>query len=82
MGVVLVLAVYGTVLGLLVVLAARVRRRGISAPILDVFDELYRPSAHEARFEILAEEERTAPNETPDDKDAPVKVRRTAPARK
>lgn len=67
MGALVVAASYGLVIIALVVLAARVRRRGISAPILDVFDQMYRPSAHEARVEIQADEERTAPNETPDD---------------
>ena len=77
-GTLVVTACYGTVILVLGILAARVRRRGIIAPILDVFDQMYRPSAHEARFEILAEEERTAPNDTPDDEDAPIKVRRRA----
>ncbi|SHN47066.1 hypothetical protein SAMN05443668_12022 [Cryptosporangium aurantiacum] len=63
------IACYATVIGVLLILAARVRRRGISAPILDVFDQIYRPTAHESRFEILAEEERTTPNRTPDDHD-------------
>ncbi|GAA0235977.1 hypothetical protein [Cryptosporangium japonicum] len=77
MGALVVAAGYVGVIAGLVVLAARVRRRGISAPLLDVFDQMYRPSAHESRLEILAEEHRTAPTETPDDDEAPVKVRRT-----
>ncbi|EXG81586.1 hypothetical protein [Cryptosporangium arvum] len=77
MGALVVAAGYVGVIVGLVVLAARVRKRGISAPILDVFDEMYRPSAHEARFEIFAEEHRTAPNQTPDDDEPPVTIRRT-----
>ncbi|GAA3395085.1 hypothetical protein [Cryptosporangium minutisporangium] len=39
MGMLVVGACYAAVIGVLLLLAARVRRRGISAPILDVFDQ-------------------------------------------
>ncbi|MFI5956103.1 hypothetical protein [Cryptosporangium sp. NPDC051539] len=79
MGVVVVIACYGGVLGILVLLAARVRRRGISAPILDVFDQMYRPSQHNSRIEIFEEEHQTAENLTPDEFGTRAAARRRAP---
>ena len=46
----------------LVWLGSRARRRGIGGEAIGVFNEIYHPSAHQHRFEVV--EQRTAP--TPD----------------
>jgi len=43
-------------------LGSRARRRGIGGEAIGVFNEIYHPSAHQHRFEVV--EQRTAP--TPD----------------
>jgi hypothetical protein len=42
-------------------LAARARRRGIAAPVMSVFDEVFHPVADESRRELRGQEERSAP---------------------
>jgi hypothetical protein len=63
-----VVAFLGYAAGMIAIMAGlrwlgiRARRRGIGGEAIGVFNEIYRPSAHQHRFEVV--EQRTAP--TPD----------------
>jgi hypothetical protein len=46
------------ILGALVLLARRVRRRGVGGAIMGPFDEIYHPAAHRFRFEIQVRAQR------------------------
>jgi hypothetical protein len=73
--VVAMLGSYAVVLGGLVWIAAKVRRSGSSAPLLGVMDQIYRPTAEEARGEIRIQDERAAPNPSGDDQDPRARLR-------
>lgn len=61
------LAVFGVVLGGLPWLASRVRRRGTGGGVLGPFEEIWYPAATRARIEIQVQEERRAPTPSPGD---------------
>lgn len=63
-----ILAVFGLVLGGLPWLASRTRRRGAGESLMGPFDEIWHPSAHRARLEIQVQEERPAPMPSPGDR--------------
>ena len=58
---------FAAVLGGLVWLASRARRRGIGGSVMGVFDEIYRPNSHRARIEIQVQNERMLPVISPSD---------------
>lgn len=60
----LALAIYGTVLCGLVRAAARVRRRG-GESLMQPFDEIWRPTAYQARLEVEVQQEQPAPSPAP-----------------
>jgi hypothetical protein len=55
----LVLAALAAILGLFVLLARRIRSRGLTGGVVSVAEEIYRPSAPRTRVEIQAQERRT-----------------------
>ncbi|MEU7876255.1 hypothetical protein [Dactylosporangium sp. NPDC049140] len=59
---VLVFAVLAVVLGGLVLLARRVRRRNLHGGLLSVAEEIYLPSANRLRGEIQAEVRQAGPS--------------------
>lgn len=59
--------VLGGVLGALVWLARRVRRRGIGESVMGPFEEIWHPAGQRARIEIRVQEERAVPMASPDD---------------
>jgi hypothetical protein len=61
------LATYGVVLGGLVWVSCRVRRRG-GGSLMQPFDEIWHPAAHAARIEVEVQQERPAPNPLPGDR--------------
>jgi hypothetical protein len=67
-GLLAVLAIYASVLGGLVWIAARVRRRGGGASLMGPFEEIWHPVAHQARLEIEVQDERPEPSPTPGDR--------------
>ncbi|HTJ39930.1 MAG TPA: hypothetical protein VL738_42570 [Dactylosporangium sp.] len=50
-----VLAALAVILGLFVLLARRIRRRGLTGGVVSVAEEIYRPSAQRSRVVIQAE---------------------------
>ncbi|WP_163571466.1 hypothetical protein [Fodinicola feengrottensis] len=54
-------------MGGLVWLARRVRRRGVGSSVLSPIEEIWHPAIREFRFETEAYEERMVPMRTPDD---------------
>jgi hypothetical protein len=62
------LAVFGPVLGGLPWLASRVRRRGAGESVMGPFDEIWHPAAYRARIEIQVQEERPASMPLPGDR--------------
>jgi hypothetical protein len=64
----IVAAGFGAVLGALVWLARRIRRRGIGGGLMGPLDEIYHPSAHRFRAEIQMHEERLVPMPSPQDR--------------
>jgi hypothetical protein len=74
---VLVVAVaLAAVVGALLWLAARVRRRGIGANVMAAVDEVWRPTAHQSYYEIRAQSERGVATRSPDDHDPDRQTRR------
>lgn len=65
-----VLALFAVVLGGLMLLALRVRRRGLSGSysLMGPFDELWHPAAVQARVEIQVQDERADPLPAPGDR--------------
>lgn len=63
----LMVAFYGSILGVLVLLARKVRRSGMSSSLLTVWDEIYHPDQERTRIEIHAEDERGDPSPVADD---------------
>jgi hypothetical protein len=59
------LAALAVTVGGLVLLASRIRRRGIGDTVMGPFDEVWHPTAHRAHIEIREQEERTTPAPTP-----------------
>lgn len=67
--VLLILANFAVTLGGWAWLASRVRRRGAAGgPVMDVFDEVWHPSAHQSRTVIEIQDERAVPRPSPGDK--------------
>lgn len=62
-----VMASLAVILGLLTLLAAHARRRGIGDQVMGPFDEIWHPTAHAARIEMLQEQERLVPAPSPAD---------------
>jgi hypothetical protein len=62
---------FAAVMGGLVWLASRVRRRGVGGGIMGPFDEIYHPAAHRFRLEVEAHEERMVPMPSPGDPPKP-----------
>lgn len=60
-----VVGVFCLTLAALAWLGKRARRRGVT--VLSVFDEVYRPTAHDSHIEIRAHEERGIPTPSPSD---------------
>jgi hypothetical protein len=58
----------GGVLGGLMWLARRVRRRGVGESVMGPFEEIWHPAGHRARVEIRVQEERAVPMPSPDDR--------------
>jgi hypothetical protein len=54
------------VLGALVWLGIRVRRRGVGGEVMDHVDQLFRPTAPQFRHEIQTQEERMLPGSSAD----------------
>ena len=78
--VLVVAVVLAAVVGALLWLAARVRRRGIGANVMAAVDEVWRPTAHQSYHEIRAQSERGVATQAPDDHDpGPARAER-APA--
>jgi hypothetical protein len=48
--------------------ASRVRRRGGGGSLMQPFDEIWHPVAHEARVEVEIQQERPAPSPLPGDR--------------
>jgi hypothetical protein len=59
---------FGAIVGSLVWLAARVRRRAIGGAIMAPVEEIFRPTAHQSRIEIEVRDERMVPMPSPEDK--------------
>jgi hypothetical protein len=59
------------ILGALVWLGRRVRRRGVGGALMGPFDEIWHPAAHRFRFEIQVQEERMVPLPSPGDRLSP-----------
>jgi hypothetical protein len=69
-GLLAILTVFGgfaAVMGLLLWLGIRLRRRGIGGQIMSPIDEIYHPAAHRFRQETQVQEERLAPRSGSDD---------------
>jgi len=64
---VMVVAVFGMILGGLAWLAAHVRRRGGGDSLMGPFEEIWHPAARRARIEIQVLDERAAPAPSPGD---------------
>ena len=64
----LVVALFGAVLGGLTRIAIRARRRGCSGSLMGPFEEIWHPAAHRARIESQTQEERPAPAPLPGDR--------------
>ena len=47
-------------------LAQRIRRRGLGGPIMGPIDEIYHPAAHRIRFQIEVQEQHLVPMPSPD----------------
>jgi hypothetical protein len=62
-----ILAVFGLVLGGLPWLASRARRRRAGESLMGPFDEIWHPAAHRARIEVQVQDERPAPKPSPGD---------------
>jgi hypothetical protein len=58
---------FGAIMGGFVLLAARMRRRGLGGALMGPIDELYNPSAHQFRHEIQIHEQRMVPMPSPDE---------------
>lgn len=54
--------------GILIWLAFRVRRRAIGGGLMSPVDEIFRPTAHQARIEIEVQDERMTQIPSPEDK--------------
>jgi hypothetical protein len=67
--VLVVVGALALVVGALLWLSARVRRRGIGANVMAAIDEVWRPTAHQAYYEIRAQSERGVATQSPDDHD-------------
>jgi hypothetical protein len=66
-----ILTVFGgfaAVMGLLLWLGIRFRRRGVGGQIMSPIDEIYHPAAHRFRQEVQVQEERLAPRPGSDDR--------------
>ncbi|MFJ7628405.1 hypothetical protein ACIQZN_18125 [Streptomyces sp. NPDC097595] len=76
--------VLAAVMGLLALLAVRVRRRGLVGSAMGAalasYDEAFRATAHASYYEIRAQADRQAPMASPDDAWRPVNAR--PPARR
>jgi hypothetical protein len=69
-GLLAIFAVFGgfaAVMGLLLWLGIRLRRRGVGGQIMGPIDEIYHPAAHRFRQEVQVQEERLAPRPGSDD---------------
>ncbi|MER7001864.1 hypothetical protein ABT297_02275 [Dactylosporangium sp. NPDC000555] len=55
-------AVLAVILGSCVLLARRIRRRGLGGGLMNVAEEIYLPSARRSRVEIQAQVQRTTPS--------------------
>lgn len=62
LGAVVVVAVFAAVAAGLVLLARRVRRRGIGDVVFGVADEIWHPAGHDTRIEVRVREERGTPS--------------------
>ena len=58
------LAIYAAVLGGLV----WIRRRGRGSSLMQPFDEIWHPAAHQARIDVEVQQERPAPSPLPGDR--------------
>jgi hypothetical protein len=58
---------FAAVLAAVAWLGIRVRRRGIGGGLMGPLDEIYNPSAHQARLDLRTHEERMVPLPSPDD---------------
>ncbi|MBE1487242.1 hypothetical protein [Plantactinospora soyae] len=56
------------VLGGLLWLAARVRRRGAGAAVMGPFEEIWHPAGHRARIEVRVQQERAVSMPSPGDR--------------
>lgn len=61
-------AIYGGVMWGLVRLVARVRRRRSGGSLMQPFDEIWHPAAHQARLDVEGQQEQPAPNPLPGDR--------------
>lgn len=59
--------IYGVVMWGLVRLAVRVRRRRCGGSLMQPFDEIWHPTAHQARLDIEVQQEQPAPSPLPGD---------------
>lgn len=58
---------FGVILAAFVLLALRIRRRGLGGGLMGPAEEIYRPSANRFRFEIEVHEQRLLPTPSADD---------------
>ena len=67
-GAVVTLGIFAVVLGPLVRIRARVRKRGLGDGMLGVFEQMWHPAAARAQRETRHQEERPAPAPLPGDR--------------
>ena len=67
-GALAVVVLFAVVLGGLAWAAGRVRRRGGGESLMQPFDELWHPAAHQARLHVETQEEQPAPSPSPGDR--------------
>jgi hypothetical protein len=65
---IVVVALFGAILGGLTWIAARAQRRGGGASLMGPFEEIWQPAAHRARLETQVQNERPAPAPLPGDR--------------
>lgn len=64
-----VAAVYGSVIGALLLLAAKVRRSGVGGGVMGPFEEMWHPEGNQYRIVVEQYEERGVSTPSPDDDD-------------
>jgi hypothetical protein len=60
LGILTVVSGFTAILGAFVLLALRIRRRGLNGAVMSTIDEIYNPGAHRARFDVEVRHEHLA----------------------